>query len=563
MAMLKKLDNMSIKQKMTMGYVYIFILVAVIVFNAIVGMVLTFNYMNDYIRNAQRAHTLVKECQIEANIAARTLFEMALNPDASADAQYKEAINANIQTIRDNLTEIKGTGALEDDLYNRYETSINNWASIGQSCMAALEQGNGQELDVDVDFFEQSTAALEDGASIVEEVNQAANENKLKVISKAMITIVLCNVIVVASFIGAIFEASLIAKRTVRGITEPLQELENVATSMSRGDLSLVPEYDKEDEIGAVARSLKTSIHTLGSYIADIDRIMKKFSDGNFDVRTKARFVGEFEGIEKSIVSFEDNMADVVKNLQKAAKQVSGISEQVSHSSMELAEGATEQAGITQQLSATIDDIAEGIRGTASNAQLINKEVGQVADDLNSSNGKMKEMVNSMNAIQESSNEIGKIIATINDIASQTNLLALNASIEAARAGEAGRGFAVVADQVSVLASQSAKAAKESTVLIEASVHAVEKGMVIVEETAKQLEVVVEGTADISVKVEEIAQASEEQADSISQITQGVADINNVVQSNSATSEECAATSENMTSQAEILDGLIRRLKVK
>ena len=159
--------------------------------------------------------------------------------------------------------------------------------------------------------------------------------------------------------------------------------------------------------------------------------------------------------------------------------------------------------------------------------------------------------------------EIGNIIAAINDIASQTNLLALNASIEAARAGEAGKGFAVVADQVSLLAAQSAEAAKESRDLIETSVSAVERGKVIADETAKQLEQVVESSKAATAEVYKIAVALEADAATMTQINQGVEQINSVVQTNSATSQQCAAASQEMSDQAGTLEQLIKSFKIR
>ena len=162
----------------------------------------------------------------------------------------------------------------------------------------------------------------------------------------------------------------------------------------------------------------------------------------------------------------------------------------------------------------------------------------------------------------ESVDKIGNAASLIADIASQTSLLSLNASIESARAGEAGKGFAVVANQVNILADQSAEAAKESAVLIETSVNAVQKGMIVAEETAKKLEDVAEGSKIITQQDTGIAEALESQTTEILKINEGIEQINGVVQSNSATSEECAAASQEMSSEADNLREMISRFKV-
>ena len=168
-----------------------------------------------------------------------------------------------------------------------------------------------------------------------------------------------------------------------------------------------------------------------------------------------------------------------------------------------------------------------------------------------------------MDEISGASQEIGKIIATIENIAFQTNILALNAAVEAARAGSAGKGFAVVADEVRNLASKSADASQNTAMLIESSIQAVEKGSQIASDTAEQLLTVVEGTSEIVTAIDGIAEASQAQANAIEQVTTGVDQISSVVQTNSATAEESAATSEELSGQAQILKDLVSRFKLK
>jgi methyl-accepting chemotaxis protein len=168
-----------------------------------------------------------------------------------------------------------------------------------------------------------------------------------------------------------------------------------------------------------------------------------------------------------------------------------------------------------------------------------------------------------MNEINKTSNEIGKIIKNIDDIAFQTNILALNAAVEAARAGTAGKGFAVVADEVRNLASKSAESAKNTAVLIESALEAIDKGTSIVNETAKSLDEVVTGSESSAKIIQQIADASAGQARSIADINTGFEQITAVVHTNSATAEQSAAASEELSAQAQMLKSLIRKFKLK
>lgn len=559
--MSEKLKRKKLSERLMSGYRIIIIGMIVMAVCGIIGLKFLNDRLDYYVNNAQKADTAVKECKIEANIAARNIRELIMNEEESAYETYKAAINTSVESLSSNLAVLKETDILDEELYKKYEDAVTKWIEIGNQIVAAVESGDRGTAYTMV--FDNCVPALNTMDETSNEIDLTTDEAKAKAIRLSSSTMIF-DIVVILLILGIMIALAVrIGKAITESITTPIQEIEKVALELSQGNLHSNLEYHSEDEIGKLAHSLRKSIRILGSYVDDIDDAMREFAAGNFVVNPHVEWKGDFVSILNSFKHFEDSIAETIKDIQSVADQVTNGAEQVSASSNDLAQGASEQAAITQELAATIENVSEQVKRNSENAKNISEEVDAVGIKIVSSNGKMQEMVASMNKISESSQEIGKIISAINEIASQTNLLALNASIEAARAGEAGKGFAVVADQVSVLASQSADAVNESKALIETSLQAVEQGVVVANETAEQLGKIVEDSKEITAKVNLIADASAAQSEAINQITVGVEQINDVVSTNSATSEECAAASQEMNGQAENLRNAIKQFVVK
>ena len=558
--MKKKLENMHLQERINYGYRKVIIMMLISGLLSIVVIGVLFANMVHYIENVTVADQAVKICRINVNAAARNIREMALNDDTSSYDSYEKTVEKLLKEVDSELKNLKGTGIIPDSDYEEYSSALSDWGNIGYSIIEEIKSGDKEEA-VD-EIMNDCTPALNKAVEIAIKLADITDQESSRAARTTFIFAAAGIVCIIVCLIFAWTLTKKTGKKVLDTILEPLRAVEDVAKELTEGNLHSTLDYRSEDEIGRLAHSMRKSIRILGSYVDDIDRAMKLFAEGNFDVKPEVEWRGDFVGILNSFMQFEKSIGETIKGIQNVSNEVSSAADQVASSSNDLADGATNQAAVVEELTATVAGVSEQVENNSKSAKEISGRVDELGNAILESNGKMHEMVDSMHEINEASKEIDKIIATINEIASQTNLLALNASIEAARAGEAGKGFAVVANQVNSLADQSAQAAKESAMLIETSVKAVEKGMVIAGQTAAQLEDVAENSKIITEEVTNIAETLETQTTEIQQINGGIEQINDVVQTNSATSEECAAASQEMSSESENLREMIRKFKV-
>lgn len=556
----KKIESMQLRERIKYGYKKVIILMVISGLLSIIAIGMLLSSVINYVGIINASDIAVKMCRVDVNAAARNVREMALNDDTSSYDGYEKTIARFLEDVDSQIKIIKNKGVVSEEKYTEYATALSDWKKLTSSIIEEIKSGN-QQQGVD-DILNKCTPALNKLVNIALELDEITDVVSAKAVQNTIVYAVLGIVFIIFFFVVAYVISRKTGNDILVSILEPLHAIEDVAKELTEGNLHSTLDYRSEDEIGRLAHSMRKSIRILGSYVDDIDRAMKLFSEGNFDVKPNVEWKGDFVGILHSFMDFEASMANIVKGIQQASNQVSGGAEQVSSGATELADGATNQAASVEELTATVENVAEEVRNNSQAASEISSKVVLLGNEILENDTKMQDMVKSMLEIKEASMQIDKIIETINDIASQTNLLALNASIEAARAGEAGKGFAVVANQVNQLAEQSSQAVKESAALIKTSVNAVGKGMLLAEETAKQLEEIAKNSKVITEEVSGIADTLADQTSEIEQINEGIEQINDVVQSNSATSEECAAASQEMSNEAEHLRDMISEIKV-
>lgn len=287
-----------------------------------------------------------------------------------------------------------------------------------------------------------------------------------------------------------------------------------------------------------------------------------KIADGDLSEPFEESGGDELSMAGEAFEKMRRNVKRAISDIRTTAEQVSTGAKNISDASISLSQGATEQAASIQELSTTISEISAQTTSNADSANHASDLSEKAKSAANDGNQSMRQMLDAMEAINESSTNISKIIKVIDEIAFQTNILALNAAVEAARAGQHGKGFAVVAEEVRNLAARSAKAAKETTDMIEDSISRVAEGRSIAQKTATSLSAIVNNVSETADIVDSIAVASNEQRSAIEQVNEGVLQVSKVVEANSASSEETAAASEELSREAFDLNKLAGRFKI-
>ena len=557
------IKNMKIKKSLILGFGVTIVVSVAIIIASIVLMTIQKNQYMDIIDDYVGANDIVSECRIDYNIAGRSLRDAVLGGDMS---NLDTAVQ-KVGELVERLDALEKVYPLEDKTaLNTFVNTVEEWEKEANNIVSVVRQNTAESRNEAAEMIATSCSPkLKEAATAGDALASKLQDAQDKIISSQELT----SNIAIGIILGVMVIATIIVMRIaliiIKSIVVPAEQVHVALSGFSEGKLDIPVDYHSTSELGEMCDALRTSQHVLTEVISDECHLLEEMGNGNFDVRTKDEkmYVGALSSVLTSVRAINRSLTDALSQINQSAEQVSAGAEQVSTGAQSLAQGATEQASAVEELSATIAEISNNSRKNAENSELAMSHANDASGCLNESSDYMQQMVEAMAKISDSSSEIGKIIATIENIAFQTNILALNAAVEAARAGSAGKGFAVVADEVRNLSAKSDEAAKATKELIDHSIVSVKEGSEIVQKVSAALQATNERAGLVMSSVQQIAKAAEEESEAIAQVTEGIDQISSVVQTNSATSEESAAASEELSSQAALMKELLARFKLR
>jgi methyl-accepting chemotaxis protein len=392
--------------------------------------------------------------------------------------------------------------------------------------------------------------------------------------------------------------ASLIAFLMIRGIRRPISGVTAAAGSLAQGDLTIVvPHADERNEMGDLARAVevfKTNAIERRRLETEADRIrteadaereraaaeraraaetqsaamqalgvgLMRLAEGNLAARLDDGFPADFAKIKNDFNHAAEKLVQAMRGVVDGATAIRSSTKEISNASDDLSRRTEHQAASLEETAAALDEITATLKKSAEGARHASEVVTKADGDAKRGAGVVKQAIEAMDAIAESSQQIGQIISVIDEIAFQTNLLALNAGVEAARAGDAGKGFAVVASEVRALAQRSAEAAREIKALISTSGTLVGSGVKLVAETGQALESILAQVSEINGVVADIASGAQEQATGLSQVNTAINEMDRSTQQNATMVEQSTAASRSLSQETDHLAALVDQFRL-
>ena len=557
--MLQSIKNLSIRRKLKLAFGTIILFCTVAALLGALGIGTVFTHSRTLYTDYGQAQGAVNRILAVFKQNELLTGSLLLNRDPQGQQQLLTALSANRTDLLDRLEAGDAAGYFDHldpgDLLE-LESLLDAYFAAQAQVVQMVEDGSAD--DGVSRFTQELLVAGEAVDGMVQQIIAAQELAGQEMLSRLGATTSQVMILLGGFALFALAYSLIVTIRMSASIGQSVQGLMDGMESLRSGVLSTRIPVRSLDDLGRISQKFNETCETLDTCVSHVNATMEQVAAGRLVYDDATVFQGDFLTMQQSIVRMIEQENQLIRLVQSTTEQVSSAAGQVSAASQNLAQGATEQASSVEELSAAVSEFSARMAAAVEDAAATSRKAGEAGELTEQTNEKMDRMLEAMAQIYAASQEMGRVVQSIENIAFQTNLLALNAAVEAARAGSSGKGFAVIADTVRHLAIKSSEEAKETARLLQSTQNAVDPGRELAADAAGLLRDTAGAAEESAASTARVLSALTEQTAALEQIDSGLEQISAVIQNNSASAQESAAASEELHAQASELERHVR-----
>ena len=557
--MLQSIKNLSIRRKLKLAFGTIILFCTVAALLGALGIGTVFTHSRTLYTDYGQAQGAVNRILAVFKQNELLTGSLLLNRDPQGQQQLLTALTANRADLLDRLEARDAAGYFDHldpgDLLE-LESLLDTYFSAQAQVVQMVEDDSAD--DAVSRYTQDLLVAGEAVDGMVQQIIAAQELAGQEMLSRLGTTTAQVMILLGGFALFALIYSLVVTIRMSASIGQSVQGLMDGMESLRAGVLSTRIPVRSLDDLGRISQKFNETCETLDTCVSHVNATMEQVAAGRLVYDDTTVFQGDFLTMQQSIVRMIEQENQLIRLVQSTTEQVSSAAGQVSAAAQNLAQGATEQASSVEELSAAMSDFSTRMSAAVEDAAATSRKAGEAGNLTEQTNEKMDQMLEAMAQIYAASQEMGRVVQSIENIAFQINLLALNAAVEAARAGSSGKGFAVIADTVRHLAIKSSEEAKETARLLQSTQSAVDLGRELAADAAGLLRDTAGAAEESAASTARVLAALTEQTAALEQIDSGLEQISAVIQNNSASSQESAAASEQLHAQSSELERHVR-----